>query len=90
MLRAVIAIFSLAAGASLGCWYSSLTSAPHLASSLGINTNTPIPRHIFTNRKQVAFIPHPEFMGPSPEADDNWTNLTTGTHPLSKPNHSPI
>ncbi|KAK4209258.1 hypothetical protein QBC37DRAFT_294949 [Rhypophila decipiens] len=88
VLRGVVAVFSLVIGVGLGTWYSSVTTsaAPSdLASSFGINTNTPIPRHIFTNRKNVPFIPHPEYMGASDEADDNWAALTAGSDTIYLP-----
>ena len=44
------------------------------------NTKTPIPKEILTNRKNVPFIPHREFMGPSDEAAKNWKMLTAGKH----------
>lgn len=49
------------------------------------NPKTPIPKHILTNRKNVPFIPHKEFMGPSGEAAKNWRMLTAGKHQSTPP-----
>ncbi|KAK3681699.1 hypothetical protein B0T22DRAFT_494703 [Podospora appendiculata] len=77
VIRGTIALVSIAAGIALGCWYSSLASTS--LETFGINPRTPIPLRVFTDRQDVAFIPHREFMGPSDEANDNWASITRGS-----------
>lgn len=70
-----IILASVAGGLSLGFLAGQLTAGPSLA-SIGINTTFALPSHIFTNRRDVAFRPYREYMGPSKEAARNWEKLT--------------
>lgn len=53
-------------------------SATSNLQDFGISSLNPIPREVFTERKDVPFIPHREYMGPSKEAAKNWARLTEG------------
>lgn len=80
VIRGAIAIFSVTVGVFVGFW---LTTSPNFKEptsiDFGINRKTPLPQEIFTDRRDVPFIPHKEFIGPSEEADENWNRITMGT-----------
>ncbi|KAK3331750.1 hypothetical protein B0T19DRAFT_380258 [Cercophora scortea] len=78
VIRGIIALLSVTAGIALGWWCGSSLASTSLG-TFGINPRTPIPLRVFTDRQDVAFIPHREFMGPSKEADNNWASITRGS-----------
>lgn len=86
VIRGAIALLSITVGLAAGFYItknSSNSNEPTLK-DFGINPNTPLPREIFTNRRNVPFIPHKEFMGPSKEANINWDRITMGKFALNK------
>lgn len=72
------AFLCIAAGAMVGYYSARLLPGSLTIACSGINSRTPIPRAVFTNRLDVPFIPNREFMGPSQEADRNWARITEG------------
>ncbi|KAK3401313.1 hypothetical protein B0T20DRAFT_430216 [Sordaria brevicollis] len=92
IIRGAIALLSIIIGLAAGLFItknsnSSNSNEPTLK-DFGINPNTPLPREIFTNRRNVPFIPHREFMGPSQEANENWYRITEGSDTIYLPNPS--
>ncbi|KAI8626509.1 hypothetical protein F5Y19DRAFT_445829 [Xylariaceae sp. FL1651] len=90
VMHAVLSISCLAVGLVFGFlgaqWAGSATRTG--LHNLGINPITPIPTKVFTERKDVPFIPHAEFMGPSKEAARNWAKLTAASDSIYIPNPS--
>ena len=79
VIRGTIGLLCVAAGAGMGCWFTSLKMNQQAnIVSHSLTQRTPIPKHVFTNRKDVPFIPNKEFMGPGEEADRNWGKIVRG------------
>ncbi|CCC14935.1 hypothetical protein SMACR_07667 [Sordaria macrospora] len=90
VIRGAIAIFSITVGIAAGCYLtrSSSNSNEPTLKDFGINPKTPLPREIFTDRRDVPFIAHKEFIGPSKEADRNWDRITIGSDSIYLPDPS--
>jgi len=79
IIRAVIAVVFLCAGVAFGSWQTDRRLQAESVRAFGIDpSKIAVPRHIFTERKEVAFRPFHEFMGPGDEQDRNWFKITEG------------
>ncbi|KAL1617125.1 hypothetical protein SLS56_011128 [Neofusicoccum ribis] len=79
-----VSLLLVSTGVVLGYWCREQEAT---LSSFGLNPITPLPIELFSERHDVPFIAHPEFMGPSKEAAKNWARITEGSDSIYVPDH---